>query len=380
MVDVKIGTSRRRALRVAMFTERTRKNGSSRVVCYQFGGHLRQANIDVRFFPPSSIALYEFFYERFKQPGWLVIGLKVIYWYLVVLPNRLVQILQSPGYNIVFVQRGLLKWDSSPVLEILLWTLTKRVFKHRFVYALDDAMYLLAPRQYQARIKLADWVYTGAPDIMQYARTFNPNLMVIESVVDLEYYRPKRHSEHQPIVIGWAGTILDNHGGPLRTIASALSRVSKLYQVVIHIVSNTSWQPDDLGIGVINIPWSLTHEVEHLSQFDIGIMPVEDSLYGRAKEGYKLKTYMAMGLPVVCSPVGKNKEIVQEGVTGFFATSEDEWVDKLSKLITSCALRAQIGAAGRDRVNERYSLSKAGPELAKWLWSVYSGREILPEQ
>lgn len=380
MGDDKTAPSIKRPLRVAMFTERTRKNGSSRVVCYQFEEHLQKASIDARFFPPSSVALYEFFYERFERPTWPVLGLKVIYWALVVLPNRLLQILRSPRYDIVFVQRGLFKWDLPPVLEILLWIITKRVFKHRFVYALDDAMYILAPRQYQMRIKLADWVYTGSPDIKAYALDFNPNVKVIESVVDMEYYRPKRHSEHQPVVIGWAGTILDDHGGPLRIVANALVRVSKLYPVIIHIVSNTSWRPDDPGLSVVNIPWSLKHEVDHLDQFDIGIMPFEDSRYGRAKEGYKLKTYMAMGLPVVCSPVGKNNEIVQEGLTGYFASSEDEWVDGLSKLISNHALRDKMGAAGRARVGERYSLSKAGPELSKWLWSVYFGDEISAEQ
>ena len=164
-----------RPLRLAMLTELTRKNGSSRVVCYQYEAHLRQAGIDVHFFPPSSVALYELFYERVKHPRWLVLLLKAIYWYLLVLPWRLWQILQAPRFDVIFLQRGLLKHDASPLLEVLLWAVAKKLFGRPLIYALDDAQYLFAPSSYfHIRFKLADWVYTGNPEIAEYARIFKP--------------------------------------------------------------------------------------------------------------------------------------------------------------------------------------------------------------
>ncbi|MGD0709783.1 MAG: glycosyltransferase, partial [Bacteroidales bacterium] len=66
--------------------------------------------------------------------------------------------------------------------------------------------------------------------------------------------------------------------------------------------------------------------------------------------------YMAMEIPTVMSAVGVNKEIISEGVNGFLASSEDEWITKLSLLIESEELRKKIGIEGRKTVIEKYSV------------------------
>jgi glycosyltransferase involved in cell wall biosynthesis len=88
---------------------------------------------------------------------------------------------------------------------------------------------------------------------------------------------------------------------------------------------------------------------------------------------------MAAELPVVCSPVGKNVEIVVDGETGFFASTEDEWVERLDALVTSASQRAAMGRAGRQRVEERYSLERAGHEMARWFKAMVQ-EDALPEE
>jgi glycosyltransferase involved in cell wall biosynthesis len=66
---------------------------------------------------------------------------------------------------------------------------------------------------------------------------------------------------------------------------------------------------------------------------------------------------MAVGLPVVCSPVGMNREIVTDGVEGFWASSQKEWVDKIGTLVQDGSLRETMGSKGRKKVEKTYSLS-----------------------
>ena len=65
---------------------------------------------------------------------------------------------------------------------------------------------------------------------------------------------------------------------------------------------------------------------------------------------------MAVGIPVVCSPVGVNTQIIEDGVTGFFARDKAEWVEKISLLINDKGLRERMGASSRRKVEECYSV------------------------
>ena len=64
---------------------------------------------------------------------------------------------------------------------------------------------------------------------------------------------------------------------------------------------------------------------------------------------------MALEIPTIMSPVGVNSEIIEDGVNGFLADDHKEWVEKLSALIESSALREKLGKAGRQTVINRYS-------------------------
>jgi len=65
---------------------------------------------------------------------------------------------------------------------------------------------------------------------------------------------------------------------------------------------------------------------------------------------------MALEIPVVASPVGVNMEIIQDGFNGFLASTTEEWIDKLIRLIDDPQLRNRMGKAGRKTVLERYSV------------------------
>jgi glycosyltransferase involved in cell wall biosynthesis len=58
-----------------------------------------------------------------------------------------------------------------------------------------------------------------------------------------------------------------------------------------------------------------------------------------------------------------NRDIVRDGVNGFWTTTKREWVDRLGLLIEDPELRKQMGLAGRKIVEERYSLQVVGERL-----------------
>jgi len=106
----------------------------------------------------------------------------------------------------------------------------------------------------------------------------------------------------------------------------------------------------------------------------VGVYPLADDEWAKGKCGFKAIQFMACGVPVVASAVGVNTNIIQDGVNGFLASTDDEWEDKISRLLVDPELRARIGAAGRNTIEERYSLAVQAPRLVSMM------RELVDRQ
>ena len=158
------------------------------------------------------------------------------------------------------------------------------------------------------------------------------------------------------VIIGWIGS--PSSVRFLKRLSPVLRDLVDRYPVKLHIIGGGS----GIGLGEREeiLEWTEDRECALLGALDIGIMPLEDSPWERGKCGYKLIQYMGCGLPVVGSPVGVNGEIIADGVTGFVAGTGGEWSDRLGELIADAGLRKVMGAAGRRRMLEKYSLDTAG--------------------
>ena len=99
-------------------------------------------------------------------------------------------------------------------------------------------------------------------------------------------------------------------------------------------------------------------------------MPLSDDPWEQGKCGYKLIQYLACGVPVICSPIGVNKEIVETGKNGFFANNEDEWLNAFLSLHNSAFLRFEYGKYGKNKVIEKYSLQSRGQQFVEIVKNV----------
>ena len=93
-------------------------------------------------------------------------------------------------------------------------------------------------------------------------------------------------------------------------------------------------------------------------------MPLLDDEWAKGKCAFKLLQYMACGLPVVASNVGANKEVINSKL-GYLVDNDQMWLESLRLLRDNPILRKRLGAAGRARVEESYSLRSNLPILAK---------------
>lgn len=188
---------------------------------------------------------------------------------------------------------------------------------------------------------------------------------VVPTVVDLDHYPfvPVAAARPRPRV-GWIGTP-ETWEGLAKPIHQTLLPVLHEMQATFRAIG-ASLIPTT-GERLEMVPWREADEANLIRSTDIGVMPLPDTLWARGKCGYKLIQYMACGLPVVASPVGVNCTIVEHGVTGFLASSDEEWRDAIATLLADPDLRRQMGEQGRRRVEQRYSLQLWGPRVATLL-------------
>jgi glycosyltransferase involved in cell wall biosynthesis len=76
---------------------------------------------------------------------------------------------------------------------------------------------------------------------------------------------------------------------------------------------------------------------------------------------------MACGKPVVASPVGVNRELVEHGINGYLASSAEEWMNAFRLLDADPSRAAEMGRAGRAKVERDYSLSALAPRVTRIL-------------
>lgn len=93
----------------------------------------------------------------------------------------------------------------------------------------------------------------------------------------------------------------------------------------------------------------------YLASFDVGVLPsLSEGLSNAILE------YMAAGLPVVATGVGGNKELVDDGVTGFLVRPRDSAVlaNGILKLIEDNDLRVRMGEAALAKAQSEFSVEK----------------------
>jgi glycosyltransferase involved in cell wall biosynthesis len=220
--------------------------------------------------------------------------------------------------------------------------------------------WLRDPRRLSVACRAAAAVTAQNEYLASFARQWNRHVTVVPTPVDTEARRPRQIRAAGPIVVGWIGS--ETTAPYLRLIDDALAQVSSESDVIVRVVGGAYSNARVPRLEVHD--FSLERERSELEGFDIGLLPEPDDAWTRGKGGYKALLYMAAGIPVIASRVGVNPDIVADGETGFCVITIEEWVTALRRLIDDAALRDRLGAAGRARVVEGYSIDVIAPRFA----------------
>jgi glycosyltransferase involved in cell wall biosynthesis len=280
--------------------------------------------------------------------------------------NRLLLFFTLNKYDYIFLQR-----EATPIGPPIIEWLFSKIFKKKVIYDFDDAIWinLVSEQNSLATLvkntgkikKICKWSYkvsVGNHFLYNYALQFNRAVVYNPTCVDTD----RKHNilanhDVDRITVGWTGSFSTMMY--LDIVVAALSRLQKKYDFDIKIISNK--KPTFNLKNVHYIEWNEQNEIVELASCQIGLMPLTHDEWSEGKCGFKLIQFLALEIPAVSSPVGVNKIIIEEGVNGYFANSDDDWYHTIEKLMLNKHLRKEMGRAGRNKIIAQYSLrSNAG--------------------
>jgi glycosyltransferase involved in cell wall biosynthesis len=252
------------------------------------------------------------------------------------------------------------------------------------VYDFDDAVFLSNtseanqvigslknPDKVAEILRLSAHVIAGNTYLAEFAQRHNPNVTIVPTCVDTDVWAPRRtpSPSDAPLIVGWIGTPTTTPY--LLDLRDVLADVARDRRFVLRV--SGSVEPVQIpGVRVENEPWSLDREVALFNTCDIGVYPLPDDDWTRGKCGFKAIQFMACGVPVIASPVGVNRDIVEPGVSGLLASTSEEWAASLRRLIDDGGLRARLGSAGRRTIERNYSLAANAPRFVSVFQQVTS--------
>ena len=341
---------------VLLLSRYNRMGPSSRVRHFNFLAELEDAGFQVTTAPFLPDAYLEGSF-RGDRPSLAVL----ISAYL----RRLGQLLRVQQYDLIWIEKEALPWFPAAIERLFLGS-------RPFVVDFDDPWYLryskhrlgLVRRLMGGKLERlaarATVVTAGSSNLTGWLRSAGCERVVeIPSVVDIDRY-PLRPLPDGPFTIGWIGTpgnerYLDLIAHPLRVLCERFGARVRM------IGGGRGYSLP--GVTIDYVPWREETEAEELARFHVGVMPLSDGLWERGKCGYKLIQYMAAGRAAVVSPVGPARSILLPRQTGFFAATDEDWIEALSDLANDRELALTIGATARRRAIAVYSLKVNAPVL-----------------
>lgn len=355
-------------MKILVLTKYSRKGASSRLRTLQYLPYLETQGFEFTVQNLFNDAYLEALYKGGKRSAFNVLNCYA---------KRFFTLFTINNYDLIWIEKELF-----PYLPISIEKLLSKL-GYKYIVDYDDAIFhnydlsknmlvkLLLSNKIEKVMKYSSCVLVGNYYLAQRAKNANAkNIHIIPTVVDYIKYEVEQKLPNEVLTIGWIGSpstqkyLLD-----LKYVFKEIVETNKNVRLLlVGAHPNISEKIENIPVEVVD--WDESTEVKNIKNMDIGIMPLVDGPWEKGKCGYKLIQYMACGIPVIASPVGVNKEIIEKSNSGFLADNDSEWIEYLNRLINSNQLRILMGSDGQLAVKNQYSLQSQSQRLAKLLKSL----------
>ncbi len=222
--------------------------------------------------------------------------------------------------------------------RLLFWLLKKQ--NQHTLYDIDDAEH--TRRDAQTIIKFlqnCQACSVGSRALIDYVKNYNQQILFLTSPIIPNFYDKK--SKNNKFNIGWIGYYGAHKESLHQLVFPALLRLNFPVKITLLGVQTTA-EISEISLFFnknplielelpLNLDWLDEARIyQRIRRFDLGLSPLLDNEFNRAKSAFKLKQCLSCAVPVLASPVGENLHFLQAGENGFFCVEAADFEDKIN--------------------------------------------------
>lgn len=221
---------------------------------------------------------------------------------------------------------------------------------------------------YKQILAKADAIICSTPFIHDYYKVLFPDkpLFMIRNSIDSDRWTRLNAVQRQPI-IGWLGATpwrsLD-----LEQLKDFFAEYIESRDLTFHHAGHLIWAPPAfVKLGIANkkrvtasgmVP---LYELPNVyANFDIGIVPLNDIPFNRAKSYIKGLEYAAAGIPFVASALPEYEYLAEQGV-GRVAHNKKEWIKSFDELM-DFDMRQDESIINREIIDEEFTIEASAQQ------------------
>lgn len=345
---------------------------SSATTYYRYMQYVKRINADVLY----NLYIPDDLYQKWMPIGDQGIHIKVFFWLFMFF--RILYFLVRDALNtpdIIVISRILQKKYMPLVFKCIIKIMKYR--KCRIIWDFDDniiQMNEISARDFNYFSRVSNVIIISSAELKKLILKQYLSKVILLPTTDGDMYnlfsnqltdqRAKTLEEEVRLVWVATSSSLPYLKMCVRKLKKAGSVINK--KVVLTVICDKPLDSIVCGEFFIinNIKWTRDVAISEMMKAHIGIMPVADNELTRGKGGFKLIQYISIGLPVVGSAVGINKEIVTKDSGKLVCELEsDEWIYAIKDIVKDIDTWKEYSYNAYNQWNGNYSYMS---NLEKW--------------
>lgn len=231
-------------------------------------------------------------------------------------------------------------------------------------------------------VRQADLVICSTEPLAERLRAMNERTVVIPNRLSRELWLSQGvpafdRPDEGPVRVLYMGT--RTHEEDLALVKDAWRKIKKKYgdAVELDIIGGVPEGARTFGNTVTIEPLpDASHDsypefarwLTQNNRWHIGLAPLRDSDFNRAKSSIKFLDYAALGLAVVASDIAPYRNTVAHRQTGLLVEGTTEsWYQAIDELLTNSELRIDLGRNAHQTLTEQHTLEAHGLEYVRLL-------------